>query len=53
MVRVRAVKKRIMIGLAIVIAITIVVTLGIGGIKVAKANKISTSLELGIKYLTE
>lgn len=53
MVRVRVSKKRVIIGLTIVIAITIIATLGIGGIKVANANKISSSLELGIKYLTE
>ena len=53
MVRVRVGKKRVIIGLTIVIAITIIATLGIGGIKVANANKISSSLELGIKYLTE
>ena len=53
MIRVRVSKKRVIIGLTIVIAITIIATLGIGGIKVANANKISSSLELGIKYLTE
>lgn len=53
MVRVRVGKKRVIIGLTIVIAITIIATLGIGGIKVVNANKISSSLELGIKYLTE
>ena len=53
MVRVRVGKKRVIIGLIIVIAITIIATLGIGGIKVVNANKISSSLELGIKYLTE
>ena len=53
MVRVRVGKKRVIIGLIIVIAITIIATLGIGGIKVANANKISSSLELGINYLTE
>ena len=53
MVRVRVSKKRVIIGLTIVIAITIIATLGIGGIKVANANKISSSLELGIKYLTK
>ena len=53
MVRVRVSKKRVIIGLTIVIAITIIATLGIGRIKVANANKISSSLELGIKYLTE
>lgn len=53
MVRVRVGKKRVIIGLTIVIAITIIATLGIGRIKVVNANKISSSLELGIKYLTE
>ena len=53
MVKVRVGKKRVIIGLIIVIAITIIATLGIGGIKVVNANKISSSLELGIKYLTE
>ena len=53
MVRVRVGKKRVIIGLIIVIAITIIATLGIGGIKVVNAKKISSSLELGIKYLTE
>ena len=53
MVKVRVGKKRVIIGLIIVIAITIIATLGIGGIKVVNAKKISSSLELGIKYLTE
>ena len=53
MVRVRVGKKRVIIGLIIVIAITIIATLGIGGIKVVNAKKISSSLELGINYLTE
>ena len=53
MVRVRVGKKRVIIGLTIVIAITIIATLGICRIKVVNANKISSSLELGIKYLTE
>ena len=53
MVRVRVGKKRVIIGLTIVIAITIIATLGIGGIKVVNAKTISSSLELGIKYLTE
>ncbi|WP_195515273.1 hypothetical protein [Paraclostridium bifermentans] len=53
MLRVRVSKKRVIIGLTIVIAITIIATLGIGGVKVVNANKISSSLELGIKYLTE
>lgn len=53
MVRVRVGKKRVIIGLTIVIAITIIATLGIGGIKVVNAKKISSSLELGINYLTE
>ena len=48
MVRVRVGRKRVIIGLTIVIAITIIATLGIGGIKVVNANKISSSLELGI-----
>ena len=49
MVRVRVGKKRVIIGLTIVIAITIIATLGIGGIKVVNGNEISSSLELGIK----
>ena len=53
MVKVRVGKKRVIIGLIIVIAITIIATLGIGGIKVVNAKKISSSLELGINYLTE
>ena len=53
MVRVRVGKKRVIIGLTIVIAITIIATLGIGGIKVVNAKKVSSSLELGINYLTE
>lgn len=53
MVRAQVSKKRVIIGLTIVIAITIIATLGIGRIKVVNANKISSSLELGIKYLTE
>ena len=53
MVKVRVGKKRVIIGLIIVIAITIIATLGIGGIKVVNAKKVSSSLELGINYLTE
>ena len=46
-------KRKIIIGATTVIAFIIVMVLGIGGIKVVNANKINTSLELGIKYLTE
>ena len=46
-------KKRIIIGATIGIALTIIATLGIGTIKVVNANKITSSLELGIKYLKE
>ena len=46
-------KKRIIIGVTIVIALTIIATLGIGTIKVVNAKKISDSIELGIKHLTE
>ncbi|MDU4884822.1 hypothetical protein [uncultured Clostridium sp.] len=46
-------KKRIIIGVTIGIALTIIATLGIGIIKVVNANKITTSIELGKKYLKE
>ena len=46
-------KKRIRIGVTIGIALTIIATLGIGIIKVVNANKITTSIELGKKYLKE
>ena len=46
-------KRKAIIGLTIIISFIIVMVLGIGGIKVVNANKINTSLELGIKYLTE
>ena len=46
-------KRKTIIGITVVIAFIIVMALGIGGIKVANANKINSSLELGIKYLTE
>lgn len=46
-------KKRIIIGVTIVIALTIIATLGIGTIKVVNEKKISDSIELGIKHLTE
>lgn len=46
-------KKRIIIGIIICIILTIITTLGIGTIKVVNANKITSSLELGKKYLEE
>lgn len=46
-------KKRIIIGATIGIVLTIIATLGIGIIKVVNANKITTSIELGKKYLKE
>lgn len=46
-------KKRIIIGATIGIILTIIATLGIGTIKVVNAKKISDSIELGIKHLTE
>lgn len=46
-------KKRVIIGATICIASTIIATIGIGTIKVVNANKITSLLELGIKYLKE
>ena len=46
-------KRKTIIGVTILISFIIVIALGIGGIKVVNANKINSSLELGIKYLTE
>ena len=46
-------RRKIIIGITVVISFIIVMALGIGGIKVVNANKINSSLELGIKYLTE
>lgn len=46
-------KKRIIIGATIGIVLTIIAILGIGIIKVVNANKITTSIELGKKYLKE
>ena len=46
-------RRKTIIGVTVVIAFIIVIALGIGGIKVVNANKINSSLELGIKYLTE
>ena len=43
-------KKRVIIGATICIASTIIATLGIGTIRVVNANKITSLLELGIKY---
>ena len=45
--------RKTLIGATVVIAFIIVMALGVGGIKVVNANKINSSLELGIKYLTE
>ena len=45
--------RKTIIGVTILIAFIIVMALGVGGIKVVNANKIKSSLELGIKYLTE
>ncbi|WP_195515254.1 hypothetical protein [Paraclostridium bifermentans] len=46
-------RRKTIIGVTILIAFIIIMALGIGGIKVVNANKINSSLELGIKYLTE
>ena len=46
-------RRKTIIGVTILIAFIIVMALGVGGIKVVNANKINSSLELGIKYLTE
>ena len=46
-------RRKTIIGVTVVIAFIIVIALCIGGIKVVNANKINSSLELGIKYLTE
>ena len=46
-------RRKTIIGATVVISFIIVMALGIGGIKVVNANKINSSLELGIKYLTE
>ena len=46
-------RRKAIIGATVVIAFIIVMALGVGGIKVVNANKINSSLELGIKYLTE
>lgn len=45
--------RKTIIGVTILISFIIVMALGVGGIKVVNANKINSSLELGIKYLTE
>ncbi|MDU2121192.1 MAG: hypothetical protein E7E64_01460 [Clostridium celatum] len=46
-------KKRIIIGATIGIVLTIIATLGICTSKLVNAKKISDSIELGIKHLTE
>ena len=46
-------RRKIIIGITVVISFIIVTALGIGGIKVVNANKINSLLDLGIKYLTE
>ena len=46
-------KRGKVISLTVIISLVIVTILAIGGVKVANANKINSSLELGIKYLTE
>ena len=46
-------RRKTIIGATVAISFIIVMALGIGGIKVVNANKINSSLELGIKYLTE
>ena len=47
-------RKRIsIIGFTMVIVLTVIIILVIGGINVVNANKINDSIELGIKYLTE
>ena len=49
-----AMRKRIsIIGFTMVIVLTVIIILVIGGINVVNANKINDSIELGIKYLTE
>ena len=46
-------KRRSIIGFTMVIVLTVIIILVIGGINVVNANKINDSIELGIKYLTE
>lgn len=46
-------KKKINIGLILSVVLTLIIVVSIGGVKIANANKINTSIELGIKYLTE
>ena len=46
-------KRRSIIGFTMVIVLTVIIILAIGGINVVNANKINDSIELGIKYLTE
>ena len=46
-------KRRSIIGFTMVIVLTVIIILAIGGINVVNANKINNSIELGIKYLTE
>ena len=45
-------KRRSIIGFTMVIVLTVIIILVIGGINVVNANKINDSIELGIKYLT-
>ena len=46
-------KRRSIIRFTMVIVLTVIIILVIGGINVVNANKINDSIELGIKYLTE
>ena len=46
-------KKKTIIGVTIIIALTVIITLGICRFNIVNAKKITTSIELGIKHLTE
>lgn len=46
-------KKKTIIGATIIIALTVIITLGICRFNIVNAKKITTSIELGIKHLTE
>lgn len=46
-------KKKINIGLIISVVLTLIIVVSISGVKIVNANKINTSIELGIKYLKE
>lgn len=46
-------KKKTIIGVTIIIALTVIITLGICRFNIVNEKKITTSIELGIKHLTE